>query len=373
MIDINKLLAAIDEKAPVGSDLRADSSIDSLYYQIKDARNEARDIERQEAMGNISDEKPRWDIVAKLCIEALETKTKDIEIAAWLTEAIVRREGLAGLAAGFSLLKGLVARYWETLYPLPNEEDGLEMRLAPLVSLNGEDYEGTLIQPIRQIAITAGSSQGPFALWQYQQAIENSKLTDNALIAKRREQGGIFMDQIQIAVQESGAVFYEQLQQDVQQASSEFNQLCELLETHCGHDAPPYSRISQAIEEFETHIRFILKEAPFTVVKNKSSDVAKEAEVKPATTEEPKMSKSATPTAMNAAINSRNEALKLLGEIADFFTQTEPQSPLPFLLERAQRLGKMSFPELLKELVNDDSARNAAYELMGFADGSSKD
>ena len=47
---------------------------------------------------------------------------KDLEIAAWLTEALLRDGGLAGLAAGVGLMAGLVEAFWDELYPLPDEE-----------------------------------------------------------------------------------------------------------------------------------------------------------------------------------------------------------------------------------------------------------
>ena len=42
----------------------------------------------------------RWRPVAALALEALKGSAKDLEVATWLTEALVRTEGLAGLSAG---------------------------------------------------------------------------------------------------------------------------------------------------------------------------------------------------------------------------------------------------------------------------------
>ena len=72
-----------------------------------------------------------------------------------------------------------------------------------------------------------------------------------------------------------------------------------------------------------------------------------------------------TPTTDLNRLANRDDALQQLGQLAHFFRETEPQSPLPYLLERAQQLGRLSFPELLRELVNDEGARSAAYKLMG--------
>ena len=359
----------VNNTSAVGVNLRDDHSVNALYFEIKDARTAARDIERQQAMGTVTEESPRWDKVVTLCLQALETKTKDLEIATWLTEALLRERGFAGLTEGLTLLTTLCEQYWDTIFPLPDEE-GLETRLAPLVSLNGDDYEGTLLRPISHVAITAGSSVGPFALWQYQQAIENTKLTDKQVIEKRKQQGSVFLEQILIAVQESSPQFYQQLQADLQSSHQALSQLHHILEERCENESPPISKIVQALDDFADHIRFILKDAPFTLpsVNDRQAEKTSEKETVRAmdtvlaSNDAPMMN---TVMATGTRLNTREDALDLLSELADFFRKSEPQSPLPFLLERAQHLGRMSFPELLQELVSDDGARNAAYELMG--------
>src|SRR5205807_442972 len=61
--------------------------------------------------------------------------TKDLQLAAWLTEALLNLEGFAGLRQGLTLCTGLVGSFWETLYP-PIEDGDLELRAAPLEWLN---------------------------------------------------------------------------------------------------------------------------------------------------------------------------------------------------------------------------------------------
>jgi type VI secretion system protein ImpA len=58
--------------------------------------------------------------------------------------------------------------------------------------------------------------------------------------------------------------------------------------------------------------------------------------------------------------------LRELIRIADYFRRTEPQSPLAYTLDDAVRRGRMSWPELLAELVTDDSTRNAMLTSLGI-------
>lgn len=60
---------------------------------------------------------------------------------------------------------------------------------------------------------------------------------------------------------------------------------------------------------------------------------------------------------MNIAgqIQNRDHAFHELRKLADYFKQTEPHSPVPFLLERAIRWGYLSLPELLQEMTGGNS------------------
>ena len=178
IVDINSLLQPVSESSPAGSDIREDASPTSAYYSIKDVRNAARAAERNSMFDGVSPEATEnWRKVIALAPDILKSQAKDLEIACWYTEALIRRHGFQGLRDGFTLIHQLIEQYWENLYPLP-DEDGMETRVAPLSGLNGEGAEGVLIAPIRNVNITEGGSVGPFNFWQYQQALDVQKITD---------------------------------------------------------------------------------------------------------------------------------------------------------------------------------------------------
>jgi type VI secretion system protein ImpA len=52
-------------------------------------------------------------------------------------------------------------------------------------------------------------------------------------------------------------------------------------------------------------------------------------------------------------VQSREEAIRALHAVADFFRQTEPSSPIPMLLERASRLVSKDFLAVLSDLTPD--------------------
>ena len=91
ILDFEKLLAPIEGENPAGSDLRVDSSPTSVYYQLKDARSAARAAERSSEMDEeqASIAEP-WHTILELAPEVLSTQAKDLEVAAWLSEALLR-------------------------------------------------------------------------------------------------------------------------------------------------------------------------------------------------------------------------------------------------------------------------------------------
>src|ERR1700744_3167269 len=150
--DLEALLAPIEGEAPQGTDIREDFSAMSPYNRLRDARSEARDAERGQDAGaeNTADPTPPWRTGRELALKTLTEATKDLEVAAWATEAMVRSHGLAGLTAGARLMAGLAEQYWDGVFPLPDDY-GMETRVAPVTGLNGRDGNGSLIQPLYQI------------------------------------------------------------------------------------------------------------------------------------------------------------------------------------------------------------------------------
>ena len=60
---------------------------------------------------------------------------------------------------------------------------------------------------------------------------------------------------------------------------------------------------------------------------------------------------------MPGMVGGREEALQTLAKISDFFKRTEPHSTIAFTLDDVVRRARMTLPELLAELLPDESAR----------------
>src|ERR1700689_4743883 len=121
----NDLLSPISEDHPSGESLR----YAPVYDKIKEARRE--DDDAPQGLWQRERKVADWSLTVKLISETLATKTKDLQLVAWLAEAMLKREGVAGLRATIDLARGFLENFWDTLYP--ELEDGdVELRVAPL-------------------------------------------------------------------------------------------------------------------------------------------------------------------------------------------------------------------------------------------------
>src|SRR4051812_39106745 len=125
VVDLATLLAPLDfGEEGAGADLRADFSPASSYQRLRDAHASARAEERaRDAQGETEVVNPDgWRELLDVGQKALATQSKDFEIAAWLTEALVRIHGLPGLMSGSKLIAGLCDGFWKGGFPQPDEE-----------------------------------------------------------------------------------------------------------------------------------------------------------------------------------------------------------------------------------------------------------
>src|SRR3954453_21744574 len=68
-----------------------------------------------------------WRLVEQLTSVMLRERSKDLQLALWLTEAGVKLHGFSGLREGLRVTRELIVRYWDHgLFPLM--EDGPEDR-----------------------------------------------------------------------------------------------------------------------------------------------------------------------------------------------------------------------------------------------------
>jgi len=354
IVDISSLSEPLSGDNSAGIDVRQGTSPSSSYSRLRDARKAARAAERNtlfDESSNAADE--HWRTVLELAPAILREESKDLEVASWYSEALVRKTGFQGLRDGFMLIHTLIDQYWDNLYPQP-DEDGIATRVAALTGLNGEGAEGVLIVPMRNVPITEDFEPGPFNFWQYKQALDAQRVPEDQGRAEIVAKNGFDLTDIQQAVDRSSQEFYIDLRDDVRDCLDIYKQISTSLDSLCGlNDSPPTSNIINTLDEILGAVLHVAKlKLPQDEVGN--SDTTEGAA---------SGGTSATGTAV--AVRSRDEAFRQLAQIAQFFRQTEPHSPISYVLDKAVKWGNMNLAELIEELIPDTGSRHTYSSLTG--------
>ncbi|VAW45382.1 Uncharacterized protein ImpA [hydrothermal vent metagenome] len=361
------MIKPIADEQAVGTDLRSNISSASNYQVLRGVRNQARNNERaalangELSISNLAD----WKVMLEKVPEILKTESKDLEVVAWLIEALTRNYGFLGLARGYSLARQLIEAYGESLYPLI-DEDGISTQLAPLIGLNGFDGEGALIAPIRSISLTQGDFPGPLAAWQCEQVFEIERLGDESKREARLKQGGVSREQLDRIMMETATPFIHETQENIDLAIEEYSLFQAVIDNYSQADPQPTSKVMDTLVSCRQTLTYV---AGNRLANNKTED---EVEV---VNEQGQKGESVNEVMSHhntIGVKDRQTALKALDDVAGFFRSTEPHSPVSYSIEQAIRWSNMPLTELLKELIPDEAARTKYKNLSGIPSESNK-
>ena len=258
-IDIDAILAPLPGDNPAGENLR----YAPVYDEIKEARRADDPLDRGDWDREIKT--ADWDQVIALSVEALTEKTKDLQIAAWLTEALTTTEGFEGLVVGLKILTDFLNGFWDTVYPEIDDGD-LDYRIGPLEFLNNSLWFPIKKAPVTDRSVTPGYS---WLKWQEsrqvgsEQDIKNQYGdVDDAKKAARDEkiaEGKLPAEDFDNAVAVSSKAFYVRLEGALASCVEAFNVFDETVDEKFGKEAPRLSELKQAIEDCDLLISRILK------------------------------------------------------------------------------------------------------------------
>ncbi len=250
LMDIDALMAPIPGDNSEGEDHR----YSPVYDEIRETRKEGITYDPE---GHPTvEKKAEWKKVITLSLEALTHKTKDLQIAVWLTEALLMVENFEGFHAGLKAINGLLAGYWDCLYP-SIEDDDLEFRAAPLEFMNEK-----FISVIKNTPITDPKAGEVVSYQQWQDSrtvgydsdiLDKYGEIDQNKKQKRDEwiaEGKMTADQVDGLVAKSSVGFYETLAQQLMAAKEEMDRLNHLVDEKFGRQAPRLSDLENAVDDY---------------------------------------------------------------------------------------------------------------------------
>lgn len=367
VLDLEALLAPLAAGEGAGEDIREDYSPSSIYQRIRTQRNDARAGERM-IDGEDPDANPvavstAWRQVKQLGIECLSSKAKDFEIAGWMAEALIRLDGLKGLADASELIAGLCSTYWEHGHPKLDGEDGIDGRAAPIGGLSGDGADGTLMATIRRHPLFRRGDGAICDLFTWQRSEETAGIGDKAR-REARIKGGVPEFETLKNEARADAAFLRSVGVEARTALNAWKAMDAAAEAAFGSDAPSTRRVTEALTtiiDISTAIGGALP-AEASAAPAEEEPMAEDAG--------PQAEAGAAPGGMMAAapraMRTRDDAIRQLEDIATFFRKTEPHSPLAFVLDDAVRRARMSLPELLEEILPDKGAREKMLTVLGI-------
>ncbi len=341
-----------------GEDLR----YDPVFDLIQEARRED-DTTTPQGIWTTKVKRADWAAVRAETETVLRTRSKDLQVAAWLLEAWLQIDGMSGLTRGLRLLTSLSLQFWPVLHP-GNTEDDPEVRLAPFFWL-----EAKLPARIATVPLTLDEgSDAPALSWQDFQAAQ--RLEQIATTAKAdRDQavadGVPTLARFDAAVRATPDTLFERLGADLRSAADSLQALGATLDQLCGPDSPSFSGIERTIDLLSHFVRRTLADRGFNpppmAAAAQARTIGQPDEGAGQLAERPAV---IMPPRSAGPIASREQAYRLLAEVADYLSRAEPHSPTPYLLRRAVSWGRMSLPELLQELMEDDGGRRTVQKLL---------
>lgn len=323
------LLTPIAGDNPSGANLR----YDPVYDQIKEAR-------RQDDTGPQGDWQRERKVadyrrVADLAGKALAERSKDLQLAVWLTEAALQREKFSGLQQGLDLLRGLLEQFWDTLYP-EIEDDDLEPRVV-LLGWVGE----RLVEPVRFTPITAGG----LGLYHYKESrvvgSEEDAAASETKQADRQKaiaEGKTTLEDFDKDAAATSSAQYEAWLAAMDGCLASIQTLGALCDEKFGNDAPSFVPLRSTIEEVRHTANLILQKRPGY------SAGAAEPEPEPEFLGSP-VAGEAVPARRKSSAGlepeDHDDVAARLNAIAKFLREQDASSPAPYLLLRGYRWGEV--------------------------------
>lgn len=328
------LLNPIAGPSPGGENLR----YAAIYDQIKEARREEEAV--TEGDWQTPGKKANWPLVIKLTSEALAKRSKDLQLAAWLLEALIHTEGFAALKPGLDLLRGLLENFWDSLYPELEDGDA-EFRATPLEWV-GSQLDAT----IKRVPLTRKG----FDWFQYKQSrsvpTEEEASSSDARRAQRDAavaEGKPTPEEFDAAFEATPMSFYQQAFDQLEGAREALELLNSLAGERFGDVAPSFGGLRTTLEEVQQTVRILLQrkldqEAPAAPVEVEAVEETAWAVEEQAARLAERVPKR---KALAAEPEDREDAFQRVIAAARFLRNEDPYNPVPYLLLRALRWGEL--------------------------------
>ena len=344
-IDVESLLFEVSPEAPCGEDL----SYDAAFLAMED-------MVRTKSAGGVVEgaeeviEEPNWREVREKSLELLR-RSKDLRVALYLALGLLKTDGLAGLCDGLAVLRGLLERFWDKLYPQLDPDDNNDPleRINILQSLSPATVSSQdpmkFKQRLAEVSLCNSAQMGRFSLRDIQVAKgeialaagEGASVPDASVIDAAFQDTAT--DELLAAAQAAGEAI-----EHVTNITAVFSKSADQGQT------PDLSGFQSVLGNIHKCVQGYLAKRGYGEAAEEAAPAAQKGGV-----------------SLAGEIRSPQEALLAIEKVCQYYDRHEPSSPVPLLLRRARKLVSKNFLEVIQDVCPD--AMNQIETLGGVGSG----
>jgi type VI secretion system protein ImpA len=361
VIDLDGLLQPIEGDNPSGESLR----YSGLYDEIAESRRQDDDLNQGEWQTELKTADYRR--VIELAVPALTSKSKDLQIGAWLSEALVKQFGFTGLRDSVKLLTGLQENFWDTLHPEIDEGD--QTGRANAISW----FDTQVSMAIKTVPFIGGGAYG-YLDWEdskvfdFPESIESLNSDEQIRYSELKEQADkqhrTTGEAWRKALASTRRLEVETANFALEECVSGLKDLNRVIEEKFERNQTPgLSELNKALDVVRTQLKKVLEQK--RAEEPDESDYA-EGEQGELGADGAGASVAAGGVGGSGPIQSRRDALKRLADVAEYFQRTEPHSPVSYIVQRAVRWGNMPLESWLQDVIKDEAVLGSLRQTLGM-------
>ncbi|MES2887649.1 MAG: type VI secretion system protein TssA [Pseudomonadota bacterium] len=339
------LLDPISDASPCGEDLSFSPEFDVI---IELQREDDATLDQGEWITALK--AADWPGVQTQCAELLAHRSKDLRLMVWWAEARAMNDGYSGLQEGLEVCIVLCQRYWDHLHPLPDGADQ-EERSGNI---------GWFLNRIVTLASVCPVTQGRSGSHNLQQLQRAKALQGHPDRAAQAGDDTITLDKFTKALKDTPREFLKATLTTLEACLAALSRWQTLIDVKLGAAGPSFVPAREALDQAYHEVQRLAREVGI-VQGDKPVATLADSPVPDGTT----TSDHPTPQRLGP-LRTPEQAFAQLREVAAFFRETQPHSPVAYLAEKAALWGEMPLHEWLRAVIKDGGTLAGLEETLGI-------
>jgi type VI secretion system protein ImpA len=320
-VNLEALRAPVSEAHPAGQNLE-DSADRAEIRRAFDVPAAA------EAIDLTSDWKPTERLILKQC-----ALTRDIELGVYLARVGARLRDLGRIADGLVYLAVCVEDFWESCYPLLDDVDYMGRAVAVRLL---ENPESSFRRPLDSAILLAVQRVGEFSV--------GDVLRLGGADGRQQPDYGRF----RAALEKTGEADKRAVLVRIAAIDDAFGRVEAAMTAHSDQGAFNLSKTHGKVQQLLA-IWTSIVDGPVAVDAEAPGDAGAVADAAPAFAG----ASGGGNTMIGGPIQSREQVLRALDSISDYYNRSEPASPVRAMIDRMKAWVGMDFLSLIKDIAPD--------------------